>query len=128
MKSQLGPDGCAVNVTISMSGDIFYIPPGTVCMRCSVGGEVASDAVFQINGSSIVSSEGRVVDGVLVVNDSESVFNTAKRVQCITVSLNGNHSALISIFTNGKSYYTILIMQELCIHMNYSNHWEYHPQ
>ena len=52
------------DVTLSMSGDIFYIPPGTVCIRCSVGGEVASDAVF---GSNIVSSEGRVVDGVLVV-------------------------------------------------------------
>ena len=107
VNSRLGPDGCAENVTLSMSRDIFYVLPGTVCIRCSVGGEVANDTVFQINGSSIVPSEGRVVDGVLVVNDSESVFTTAKRVQCITVSLNGNHSALISILANGKSYNTI---------------------
>ena len=56
------------NVTISVSEVILYVPPGTVCIECSVGGEVTADAGFQIDGSNIDDSIGRVVDGVLVVH------------------------------------------------------------
>ena len=101
MSSQLGPDDCVANVTISMNEDVISIIPGTVCIECSVGGEVANDTVFQINGSDIDASTGRVVDGVLVVFDTESVFNITMCVQCMRVSLNVSYSVLM--FLDGKS-------------------------
>ena len=101
MSSQLGLDDCVANVTISMSEDVVPIIPGTVCIECRVGGEVANDTVFQINGSDIDTSAGRVVDGVLVVFDTESVFNITMHVQCMRVSLNVSYSVLM--FLDGKS-------------------------
>ena len=106
MSSQLGPDDCVANVTISMSENVVSIIPGTVCIECSVGGEVANDTVFQINGSDIDGSIGREVDGVLVVFDTESVFNTTMAVQCISISLNVSHSVMM--FLDGKSCYNFL--------------------
>jgi hypothetical protein len=77
-----------------MSEVILYVPPGTVCIECSVGDEVAADAVFQIDNTDIKGRIGRVVDGVLVVFDTESVFSTssATDVQCMSVNLNASHS------------------------------------
>ena len=42
------------------------------------------------------------MDGMLVLFDTESVFTTAKYVQCMSISLNANHSVLM--FLDGKSY------------------------
>ena len=80
-----------------------YVPPGTVCIQCSVGGEVANDAIFLIDGSDIDASTGRVVDGVLVVFDTESVFGTssATDVQCMSVNLNASHS--VRMYLESKS-------------------------
>ena len=96
-RSQVGLDDCVDNVTISMSDVILYVPPGTVCIECSVGGEVAADAVFQTDNTNIDESIGRVVDGVLVVFDTESLFNrsSATDVQCRSVDLNTYHSVLM---------------------------------
>ena len=96
-RSQLGPDDCVDNVTISMSEVILYVPPGTVCIECSVGGEVANDTEFQTDNTNIDASIGRIVDGVLVVFDTESVFTTssATDVQCMSVDLNTYHSVLM---------------------------------
>ena len=98
-----------------MSGYLLtrYVPPGTVCIQCSVGGEVANDAVFQIDGSDINGSIGRVVVGVLVVFDTESVFSTssATYVQCMSVHLNAYH--LIWIYLKSKSQ---CMYRELCCH------------
>ena len=103
VSSPPGPNDCVDN--ISMSENSRVVPPGIiVCLKCSVGDEVAADATFQIDNSNIDESTGRVVDGVLVLFDTESVFTTAKRVQCMSVSLNVSHSILISL--NGTSYYT----------------------
>ena len=38
---------------------------------------------------------GRVVDGVLVVYDSESVFSSAARVHCMSAAYNASHSAAL---------------------------------
>ena len=78
-----------------MSEDILQILPGTMCIKCIFGGEVAADAVYKIGDSKIDRSIGRVVDGVLVVFDTESVFTTssATDVQCMSVNLNVSHSA-----------------------------------
>ena len=88
VSSQLGPNDCVDYV--SMSEDIVRIILGTVCIECSVGDEVAADATFQIDNSNI--------DGVLVLFDTESVFTTAKRVQCVGISLNANHSVLMFLY------------------------------
>ena len=86
---------------------ILYVPPGTVCIQCSVGDEVATDAVFQIDSSDIDASTGRVVDGVLVVFDTESVFGTpsATDVQCMSVNLNASHS--VKMYLECKSQFHI---------------------
>ena len=67
---------------------------------------------------------GRAVDGVLVF-DTNSVFPIAKHVQRMSVSLNVNHSALMSGI--GKSY-TVFYS---CVYISLtasSNLWECHPQ
>ena len=104
MHSQLGPDDCVDNVTIAVSDVIINVPPGTVCIECSVGDEVADDATIQIDNTNINENIGRVVDGVLVVFDTENVFSTssATDVQCMSVDLSINHSVLV--YLQSKSY------------------------
>ena len=77
-----------------------------MCIECSVGGEVAADATFQIDNTNIDESIGRVVDGVLVVFDTESVFTTssATDVQCTSVNLNAGYHVVI--YLESKSYNT----------------------
>ena len=100
-----------------MSEGIIRTFPGTLCMECSVGSEVAADAVFQIDGSNISPRMGRVVDGMLVVFDTESVFTTVKRVQCMSVAHNTSHS--VSVFLPGKSRYTESHFHDMrpCVYM-----------
>ena len=110
---------------------IRYVPPGTVCIQCSVGGEVANDAIFQIDVSSIDASTGRVVDGVLVVFDTESVFGTSSStdVQCMSVNLNATHS--VRMYLESKSQFHIHRIVLSCFNSSLqasSNHWDYHPQ
>ena len=79
------------------------VPPGIVCIQGSVGSEVANDAVFQIDGSDIDASIGTVVDGVLVMFDTESVFSTSSvnYVRCMSVNFNADH--LTAIYLKSKS-------------------------
>ena len=93
----LGPEDCIDNVTISVSDVIINVPPGIVCIECSVGDEVAADATFQIDNTNINGRIGRVVDGVLVVFDTESVFNTFSTtdVQCMRVGLTVSHQVVM---------------------------------
>ena len=110
MSLQPGPDDCVENVIISesMKGDSIRIIPGIVCIKCSIGDGVATDAEFLIDDEEIGADIGRVVDGVLVVFDTKSVFIPAKHVQCMSVSLNASTSVLLYI--NGKSYSTRIIL------------------
>ena len=109
-----------------------YVRPGTVCIQCSVGGEVANDSIFQINGSDIDASTGRVVDGVLVVFDTESVLTTSSAtvVQCMSIDLNASHS--VEIYLESKSHYihvTLQLYESLNSSLQASsNHWKHHPQ
>ena len=109
VRSQLGPNDCVD--TVSMSGNLLtrYVPPGRVCIQCSVGGEVANDSIFQIDGSDIDASTGRVVDGVLVVFDTESAFGTSSStdVLCMSVNLNASHS--VKMYLESKSQFHICI-------------------
>ena len=91
-----------------MIEDILQILPGTMCI---FGGEVAADAVYQIGDSRIDRSVGRVVDGVLVVFDTESVFTTssATDVQCMSVDLNASHS--VGMYLESKSHYIYVTLK-----------------
>ena len=110
MSSQSGPDDCVESVIISesMKGDIIRIDPGIVCIKCSIGDGVATDAEFLINDVEIGADMGRVVDDVLVVFDTKSVFTIAKHVQCMSVSLNASTSVLL--YVTGKSYSKRIIL------------------
>ena len=85
--------------------------PGALCIECIVGGEVAADAVYKIRDSKIDRSIGRVVDGVLVVYDSESVFNSAARVHCMSAAHSASHSALL--YLDCKSHYTKSLFHDM---------------
>ena len=126
---------CDEHINISISEDIVRIQiPGTLCMECIVGGEVAVDAVYKIGDSKIDRSIGRVVDGVLVVYDSESVFNSAVRVHCMSAAHNASYSAIMYV-PECKSRYTISLFHDMkaCVYVNVSleassNHWDDHHQ
>ena len=92
-------------LVMSMSDVILYVPPGTVCIECSVGGEVAADATFQLDNTNIDRSIGRVVDGVLVVFDTENVFTTsATDMQCTSVESDPNVYHSVGMYLKSKSY------------------------
>ena len=99
------PVSCDDNITISISEDILQIIPGTMCIKCVFGGEVAADAEYQIGYSEIDRITGRVVDGVLEVFDTESVLTTSSAtvVQCMSVDLNARHS--VRMYLESKSHY-----------------------
>ena len=97
------PVSCDESISISISEDSARIRiPGTLCIECIVGGEVAADAVYKIGDSIIDRSIGGVVDGVLVVYDSESVFNSAIRVHCMSAAHSASYSALL--YLDSKSH------------------------
>ena len=126
---------CDENINILMSEDSVRIRiPGTLCIECIVGGEVAADAVYKIGDSKIDRSIGRVVDGVLVVYDSESVFSSAVRVYCMSAAHNASHSALLYL-SDCKSHNTKSLFHGMkaCVYVNVShqassNHWNDHHQ
>ena len=81
--SQLGPENCTATVAINkpLSNTVtVYVPSGTACFECIIDGVVTTDATFLIGNS--VASEGTVVNGTLVVSDTESVFSTPTNVRC----------------------------------------------
>ena len=126
---------CDENINISMSEDsVRILIPGTLCIECIVGGEVAADAVYKIGDSKIDRSIGRVVDGELVLYDSESVFSSAVRVDCMSAAHNASHSALLYL-PDCKSHYTKSLFHDMnaCVYVNVSletssNHWDDHHQ
>ena len=80
---QLGPQNCTATVAINkpLSNTVtIYVPSGTACFECIIDGVVTTDATFLIGNS--VASEGSVVNGTLVVSDTESVFSTPANVRC----------------------------------------------
>ena len=78
--SQLGPQNCtAINIPLSNTVTL-YVPSGTACFECIIDGVIATDATFLIGNSP--ASEGTVVNGTLVVFDTESVFSTPTNVRC----------------------------------------------
>ena len=131
------PVSCDENINISMSESaVRILVLGTLCIKCIVGGEVATDAVYKIGDSKIDRSIGRVVDGMLVVYDSESVFSSAVRVHCMSAAHNASHSALLYLHESAcRSHYTKSLFHDIkaCVYVNVSleassNHWDDHHQ
>ena len=66
---------------------ILFVPSGTVCLECIVGGALATEASFQIENMQVAPSEGTVVNGTLVVFDSETTFSEENTiVRCMSGS------------------------------------------
>ena len=64
---------------------ILFVPSGTVCLECIIGG--ATEASFQIENMEVAPSEGTVVNGTLVVFDSETTFSEENTiVRCMSGS------------------------------------------
>ena len=84
--SQLGPDNCTETVSIdqpvSQPAVTVDVPSGTVCLECIIDGALATDATFIVLNSPVSPSDGTVVNGTLVVFDSESLFSTFTTVRC----------------------------------------------
>ncbi|CAI7994635.1 hypothetical protein GBAR_LOCUS1522, partial [Geodia barretti] len=78
--TQLGPENCTVTVAILSNTVTVYVPSGTACIECIIDGVIATDATFLIGNSP--ASEGSVVNGTLVVSDTESVFSKPTNVRC----------------------------------------------
>ena len=98
--SQLGPENCSATVSIDqpLSQPVtVYVSSGTVCLECIVDGDLATDATFQIHNSPVSPSDGTVVNGTLVVFDSESLFSTSTSVRCssgtVTHQANVEHTS-----------------------------------
>ena len=103
---------CEENINILISEhSVRILIPGTLYIECIVEGEVAADAVYKIRDSKIDRRIGRVVDGVLVVYDSESVFSSAVRVHCMSAAHNACHSALLYLYS--KSHYTKSLFHDM---------------
>ena len=101
--SQLGPEDCTTTLSLDRSDVILNVPPGTVCIQCVFGSVVAMDATFEIDITNLDPSKGRVVNGVLVVFDTESVFSTVNIIDIQCSSAQGFHSGLVYLMS--KSYY-----------------------
>ena len=113
---------------------ILTAPPGTVCIQCVFNGLVALDGTFQIDNTNIDSSKGRVVNGVLVVFDTASVFNTMAAIDIQCTSAQGTRSGLV--FLTSKSYCVMcadgsgvmMFMSLSCSFPPPYHHWGYHCQ
>ena len=66
---------------------ILFVPSGTLCLECVIGGALATEASFQIENMEVAPSEGTVVNGTLVVFDSETTFSEYSTiVRCMSGS------------------------------------------
>ena len=53
-----------------------------MCFECIIDGELATGAMFQIDNNEVSSSVGTVVNGTLIVFDTESTFTSQENVRC----------------------------------------------
>ena len=68
------------------SPNVVHVPTGTVCFKCTTyQGSVKEDATFSINNETVSSMNGAmVVNGTLVVTNSQDIFNAvySTQIQC----------------------------------------------
>ena len=82
---------------------ILFVPSGTVCLECVIGGALATEASFQIENMEVAPSEGTVVNGTLVVFDSETTFSGENTiVRCMSGST--SHQAFVEHESKSQHY------------------------
>ena len=108
-------DDCTATVqivgTVSAPNQID-IPLGTVCVECVVDGVVdTATTTFLIGNSPIPSSQGMLVGGVLVVDDTSMTFQAspAMTLQCVSGSEAVRQA---SVFLDGMSPMFVQVRSE----------------
>ena len=91
------PDICNEAVGIEESPlNIVHVPRGTVCFQCIHGGSVVTVEEYSINNMTADSVDGvMVVNGTLVVTNSESIFNAVSPTQVRCSNFRINNSVLV---------------------------------
>ena len=68
------------------SPNVIHAPTGTVCFQCTTyQGLVKEDATFSISNETVSSIDGAmVVNGTLVITNSQDIFNavSSTQIQC----------------------------------------------
>ena len=84
-----------------------------MCLECIVGGALATEASFQIENNQVASSEGTVVNGTLVVFDSETTFSEENTlVRCMS----GSTSSQAFIEHESKSQHYLYWMNHVHVY------------
>ena len=94
-------DNCIETVTVTEDLETVLASPGTLCLRCDFGSGASIDTTFQIDSSAVDDRVGSTVNGMLVVYDTEKVFDsrTPRNVKCS----NGGSSFNAATFLWSKS-------------------------
>ena len=113
-QEELGPDNCTD--TVPLTSPTTTVPPGTVCITCpSVDPKHSNYTTFELNNQNITDSgEGRVVDGVLVVYDTETTFGGPPAVASTVPTLNcssptDNNYTQATVFVQSMLYHYHLV-------------------
>ena len=100
-----------------------------MCLECVVGGALATEASFQIENNQVASSEGTVVNGTLVVFDSETTFSEENTiVRCMSGSAS-RHGAFVEHESKSNSTHIFFsgrrgdIDRCVCQETKWSHNW-----
>ena len=79
------------------SPNFVHVPTGTVCFQCTTyQGLVKEDATFSISNETASSIDGAmVVNGTLVITNSQDLFNTVFSTQIVCKSQRICHQVLV---------------------------------
>ena len=74
-----------VKMEDTSSPNVVYVPTGTVCFQCTNPNGLVEDAMFSINNETTSSIDGSMVlNGTLVITNSQDIFNavSSTQIQC----------------------------------------------
>ena len=108
-----GSHNCIETVTVTEDLESVLVPPGTLCLCCDFGSGASIDTTFQIDTSAVDAGVGSTVNGMLVVYDTEKVFDsrTPRNVKCS----NGGSSFNTATFLRSKSNMNLQLLSNICM-------------
>ena len=79
------------------SPNVVHVPTGTVCFQCTTyHGLVKEDTTFSINNETASSIDGAmVVNGTMVITNSQEIFNAVSSTQIQCKSQRTCHQVLV---------------------------------
>ena len=83
------PEVCEETVVVSADA-LLAVSHGVICFQCNVGGGIVPEASYTVGFSPVASHVGHTVDGVLVIMNSTSVFQTPTFVGCTSGGLSAS--------------------------------------